>query len=221
MNEFLRLIEIMIWPSIILVIIGWFRGTLIEFLKPSTDGQSSLKISMSGIEINKIVKSASSATIAAMKSSEKDDLNDHQTREESIIKDIENSFYDINMSKKDYKNFRILWVDDNPYNNNFLIKSFMDLGMEVQIAFDTNMAIEIFKMMNFNIIITDMDRPPEVLAGLNLIEKIREINQEIEIAIFANYWARKNHGKEKLYRVQFISHESSKLFFYVLKCLKA
>ncbi len=83
----------------------------------------------------------------------------------------------------------ILWVDDNPINNAFLIDSLKYQGVQVTNALSTQEGLEHFNRGSFDCIITDLSRKEGGLiankqAGFELIRAIREQNQEIPIYIY-------------------------------------
>ena len=59
---------------------------------------------------------------------------------------------------------RLLWVDDRPRNNSFLVASLQDRGVQVDIAVSTAGALEALKQARYDAVISDMGarkvRPP-------------------------------------------------------------
>jgi CheY-like chemotaxis protein len=83
----------------------------------------------------------------------------------------------------------ILWVDDKPVNNAFLIDSFKYQGVQVTNALNTQEGLEHFSRGAFDCIITDISRNEGGLvanrqAGFELIRAIRERDSEIPIYIY-------------------------------------
>ena len=95
---------------------------------------------------------------------------------------------------------RILWVDDNPDNNAFVIASLEEQGIEVIQALSTAQAMQILVSsgLSFNVIISDMGRTEEGEyrhnAGILLIKAIREAGITLPIFVFtftASYLVRR------------------------------
>ena len=86
------------------------------------------------------------------------------------------------------KTFSILWFDDFPSNNAFLIEQFQNEGLDIQLALSTAEGMSKFQSGDFNLIITDLDRTEGGIdnrfAGLDLIKKVRTQNQNIPILVY-------------------------------------
>src|SRR5579875_2316113 len=68
---------------------------------------------------------------------------------------------------------RILWVDDHPSNNRRLVESFERTGILVDLATDTDQALERIALRPYTAIISDMGRPPDMQAGYTLLDRLR------------------------------------------------
>lgn len=92
----------------------------------------------------------------------------------------------------------ILWVDDQPKNNSYLIASLEQMGVRVQIARSTEEGLQYFASEKYDRVISDMGRPEGGRAGIDLLKKIREFDQEVPYYIFAGRWAERNLRDEAL-----------------------
>ncbi len=95
-------------------------------------------------------------------------------------------------------NKRILWVDDNPKNNSFIVASLEERGARVDTALSTTEAIAKFKKLRYDIVLSDMGRPEGDKAGLDLTSKIKSISPKTPIFIFCGSWAARNLREEAL-----------------------
>lgn len=93
---------------------------------------------------------------------------------------------------------RILWVDDNPKNNSFLIASLEERGVRVDTALSTDEGILKFKQIQYDIVLSDMGRPESERAGIDLAKKIKSISPKTPMYIFCGSWAARNLRKEAL-----------------------
>lgn len=93
---------------------------------------------------------------------------------------------------------RILWVDDRPRNNSYLVANLEEQGHVIDIALDTGEGMEKFQAQEYDIVISDMGRPRDDKAGITLTKQIRKINQSIPIFIFCGGWASTNLKEEAL-----------------------
>ena len=81
----------------------------------------------------------------------------------------------------------ILWVDDRPSNNAYLIAAFRELGMRVDTALSTDEAMRYLRSgSSYDAIITDMGRPPDARAGYTLLKELREQKSDVPVIIFAS-----------------------------------
>lgn len=120
--------------------------------------------------------------------------NDIQSKLSKLEKDLaagkkitlKNTFSTVSSSR------RILWVDDNPRNNSFLVAYLQEEGHVVDIALDTKSGIKQFQSQSYDIVISDMGRPEDERAGITLVKKLKQIKENIPFFIFCGNWAAKN-----------------------------
>lgn len=67
----------------------------------------------------------------------------------------------------------ILWVDDTPRNNSYLVKILRHRGMMIDLAISTHEALERLRTKSYDIVISDMSRPEGMTAGLDLLTRVR------------------------------------------------
>ena len=68
---------------------------------------------------------------------------------------------------------RILWVDDHPKNNSFLIASLEERGVRVDQALSTDAALARLGQQSYDIVISDMQRPEGAKAGIDLARQVQ------------------------------------------------
>lgn len=95
-------------------------------------------------------------------------------------------------------NKRILWVDDRPKNNSYLVALLEERGARVDIAMSTEKALEKLKKTQYDIAITDVDRPEGERAGIDLTKIIKTLIPNMPIYIFCGSWAARNLREEAL-----------------------
>jgi len=93
---------------------------------------------------------------------------------------------------------RILWVDDLPKNNSFLVASLEERGAKVDVAVSTQDGIEKFKAIPYDIVVSDMGRPESDKAGIDLAKRIHKLNPHVPFFIFCGGWAARNLREEAL-----------------------
>jgi CheY-like chemotaxis protein len=96
----------------------------------------------------------------------------------------------------------ILWVDDNPKNNAFLIANLSELGIEVDTALSTSEALSKFESKKYDRVISDMGRKEpgkyNQTAGLYLTKQLRAIDKKVPILIYCSSRAAQEFRSEAL-----------------------
>jgi CheY-like chemotaxis protein len=93
-------------------------------------------------------------------------------------------------------NKRILWVDDDPKYNSFVIAGLEDRGVTVITELSTDAALSKIEREAFDIIISDMGRPEGEHAGLDLAKKLKGLGVATPVYIFCGPWAAKNLSEQ-------------------------
>lgn len=84
---------------------------------------------------------------------------------------------------------RVLWVDDRPRNNSFLVASLQDRGVQVDIALSTTEGLEALKQARYDAVISDMGRPEGETAGIDLALKMKTAAPGVPVFIYCGKWA--------------------------------
>jgi CheY-like chemotaxis protein len=79
----------------------------------------------------------------------------------------------------------ILWVDDRPDNNFYEREALNRYGIEFELATSTETALNILSNSKFDVIISDMGRPPDSRAGYTLLKAVRERGDATPYFIYA------------------------------------
>lgn len=93
---------------------------------------------------------------------------------------------------------RILWVDDKPKNNSYLMATLEERGVRVDTALSTDEGVAQFKKMAYDIVVSDMGRPESEKAGIDLTRKIKLIRPDTPVYIFCGTWAARTLRAEAL-----------------------
>ena len=70
------------------------------------------------------------------------------------------------------RNAQLLWVDDKPPKTAYERKAFEAIGANIVFALDTDDALSKLSKRKFDVIISDMSRPPDEYAGYTLLSKL-------------------------------------------------
>jgi len=88
-------------------------------------------------------------------------------------------------SVREAKKATILWVDDNPSNNLNERRSLEALGATFVLATSTEDALDQMQRQPFQLVISDLGRPPDSMAGLTLLDKLRASGNSTPFIIYA------------------------------------
>jgi CheY-like chemotaxis protein len=86
-----------------------------------------------------------------------------------------------------YLGLTILWVDDNPDNNADIASRLTDAGAAVFKALDTKEALADSRLPQCDLVISDMSRHGNDVAGYELIRSLQASNPSVPVLIFAGY----------------------------------
>lgn len=208
MENFSKLIEstaTILWPIIVIIILVSFRKNIQALIKSGKSRKFSVKIGDMEVNmdelskqqgemikdlqsrINTIQKEMDAIKEPAVKAEGQSEL----PTTEAVAADAGATAFglDVDTDPFDDDISSILWVDDNPVNNAFLINSLKYQGVEVTNALTTQEGLDRFNRSSFDCIITDISRMEgspvtNKQAGFELIQAIREKNKDIPIYIY-------------------------------------
>lgn len=216
--EFWKAFSAMLWPIVALVIFLALRTKLLAFFN-----KDSISIKVAGMEI-------SVADVTKKMGADVADLQKHlaemETQIASLVRNNATGNSDPNRATAappelevevdpNIKSFRILWADDYPSNNAFLLEQFKTDGIDVVLALTTQEAINAFQNDRFDLIITDLGRREDGVsqpyAGLALIKEIRKLAREIPVLVYAGQRGMENMVKLKKAGANFVSQSAVEL----------
>ncbi len=79
----------------------------------------------------------------------------------------------------------ILWVDDNPANNELAVRALRKFGLNIEQARSTEAALALMQRRKFDLLISDMGRGADMRAGYGLLEAVRDSGSTVPFYIFA------------------------------------
>jgi CheY-like chemotaxis protein len=81
---------------------------------------------------------------------------------------------------------RVLWVDDRPSNNRYERTAMEALGIGIELSMSTDEAVDkIRRSRPYDLIISDLNRPPDSHAGYELLAKLRTAGDRTPCIIYA------------------------------------
>lgn len=189
------LLDVVIWPIVILYILLRYKSKFDEFAGNLTE----FTFKAAGVEAT--AKRKIEVAVALGAASAKSNLELGSSQENEITNEIE-ELIDERITARSIRKFesaRVLWVDDQPQNNDYELKTLQVLGVKVDICKSTEEAIEKISRVGYNVIISDMGRPPDQKAGYTLLDKLRASGNKIPFIIYAgsNLSDHKAQAKQK------------------------
>jgi CheY-like chemotaxis protein len=80
----------------------------------------------------------------------------------------------------------VLWVDDNPGNNELAVRALRKFPLEVEQVTSTDAALAALDRRSFDLIISDMGRGTDLRAGYGLLKKLRDRGSQVPFFIFSS-----------------------------------
>jgi CheY-like chemotaxis protein len=178
-----KLLNVLIWPGVLLFILIRFGRDLREFF--SSLGELSLK--GAGFEASLKRKQAevvAALSAAAASKSDGDTTRESVAKEAMIAADVVAEVVTPRAVRRASRS-TVLWVDDNPNNNNYERQALEALGVSFVLAISTDEALKKISRQRFDAIISDMGRPPDSRAGYTLLDKLRSSGDQTPFIIYA------------------------------------
>jgi CheY-like chemotaxis protein len=79
----------------------------------------------------------------------------------------------------------VLWVDDNPANNELAVRALRKFGLDIEQVSSTEAAVSAMERRKFGLVISDMGRGSDMQAGYGLLKLLRDSGSKAPFFIFA------------------------------------
>jgi CheY-like chemotaxis protein len=189
-KEFWTSITSLAWPAIALFALYQFKPILESILK-----RENMTIKIAGMEISvrDAAENLGKQITDIQERMSKIETNGSQLNPAKSIEPLP-----ISIQQKGSKN-HLLWVDDYPSNNAFLIDKMRENGIEVTLSLSTADALRKIENNSFDAVITDLGRKEDggenPFAGLDLIKGLSSKATELPILVFAGHRGLENESK--------------------------
>lgn len=212
------LLSVLVWPLLIFFILIRFAPALREFF----NGLAELSFKGGGFEATAKRQQieATAALVAASVNREEDKKASPETtsqKAKEIAKVIENTIN--NRSIRRTHNANVLWVDDRPNNNIFERQSLEAVGISFTLATTTEEALDKIAQQRFDVIISDMGRPPDAQAGYTLLDQLRMSNNKTPYVIYASSNASEHKAEARRRGAIGSTNRATELFGYVVSSI--
>jgi CheY-like chemotaxis protein len=213
-----KLLGVIVWPALLAFLLVRFGPALKDFV--ASLGEFTFK--GGGFEATAKRKQAEAAAALVAASVARPDAN---TTPQSAARDAKEAASVVAQSV----NARVLrraseatalWVDDCPDNNIFERQSLEALGVSFELATSTEEALDKVAKRPFDVIISDMGRPPDPRAGYTLLDKLRASGDRTPFIIYAGSNAAEHKAEARRRGALGSTNRASELFEHVLAALQ-
>ncbi len=191
-NQWTKLLEIFIsffqaivWPLIVLLILFYLRNPLKKFLEDLIE----VTFKAGPIETTAKRKQVAAASLSAAMAHWQDQAPDNkQIPAAEKAKEIAQKVDQLMTPRtsRQLEGATALWVDDRPIFTTYERQGLEALGIQFTISKSTEDALEKLGRKTYDVIITDMSRPPDQHAGYTLLEKVKAMNISTPCIIYAS-----------------------------------
>lgn len=173
-----QLLGVFVWPAVLLIVIMQFRGPLTDLLTHAEQ----LILKAGGVEAS-ITRQREEAA-AALSAAVAGQTDSSSTEKPLNLQEIAAALPSPRAQQRIQGSY-VLWVDDRPGNNNFERQALEALGIRVDISTSTEDALNRIRWKPYDMIISDMGRPPDPRAGYTLLDQLRAQGDETPYVFYA------------------------------------
>ena len=174
-----QLVGVLIWPAVLVFFLIRFRHSLADFL--GNLGEFSFKAP--GLEASakrQQVEAAAALGAAIATRAPAEGAPATATDPRDVVEALPTP-----RSQRRLQGKRILWVDDRPENNHFERQALEALGVRIDLSTSTEEALQKNKQRSYDLIISDMGRPPDARAGYTFLDELRRTGDKTPFIIYA------------------------------------
>jgi CheY-like chemotaxis protein len=217
LNAISKLLGILVWPALALFALVRYGSSLKEFV--AHIGEFTLKGAGFEASAKRMQAEATAALVAATVARPQEGTNpettarDAQAAANAVVESI------TPRSIRRAGRATVLWVDDRPENNNYERQALEALGINFVISTSTDDAITKLQKQKFDVVISDMGRPPDQRAGYTLLDQMRKSKDETPFVIYASSRAPEHVAEARAHGAIGCTNRPNELFEYVVTAL--
>ena len=210
-----QLVQALVWPAFAVFLVLKFHRPLTAYVEKL--GQASVKLPGFELSLSQVAASAAAAGAVVAKQAASED----QPVPEDTYRKIAAAFAQPAAPNQRPINQRsILWVDDNPQGNAGLANAFRTLGVNVVNATSTDEAERAVAASHFDLIISDMSRPPDPEAGKTLVAALKKRGVTTPVIIYAARWAAQHREEAASFGVRAITNDPGEVYSVAMTALQ-
>jgi CheY-like chemotaxis protein len=204
-----KLLGVVVWPAVVVFALVRFGSGIREFI--ATMGEFSLKAAGLDVSAKRKQVEAAAALGAAIQERTPSDATASDARIAAKIATPQ-------MIRR-AERATVLWVDDRPRNNSYERQALEAVGITFVLATSTDEALKELRRRFFNVIISDMGRPPDAQAGYTLLDRLRAEGNQTPFIIYAGSRALEHVAESRRHGADGCTNRPDELFEMVLSAL--
>jgi CheY-like chemotaxis protein len=211
------------WPLLVLFVILYFGAPLKKFL--SDIGEFTFKAGASGLEATakrqqiEVAAFLGAANVSKASDSSEQKLPSDRDRGREIANVVSQAIKPKGIRR--LAEASVLWVDDNPSNNFYERKALEALGIRFTISTSTDDALEKLNAYKYDVVISDMGRPPDKQAGYILLAEKQKLGDTTPYIIYAGSNAPEHKAEARQKGAIGTTNNPQELFQLVLGAIQA
>ncbi len=224
---FISLLQVLVWPIVIFGILFFFRQPLRKFLDSIVEVNFKAGPIETSARRDKIIELSTSLGAATAHWS--DVISGEQAapgvapmpdieRTKKLAQTISELMTPSTAERMERAT--ILWVDDRPANNTYERQALEALGVQITISKSTEDALDRLQRKSYDVILSDMSRPPDPQAGYTLLSKLKEMQITTPYIIYAGSKRPEHVAKAKAMGAFGTTNDPQELLELVIEAVK-
>jgi CheY-like chemotaxis protein len=219
--EILKLI--LSWPTIILITFVWILLRFERSIKKFLENLGEVSLKAGGVEASaKRHQIEAAASLGAASAFHQMSVTDeHALPAEVSLDAVAQVLSDAiePTTARRLASASVLWVDDRPENNVYERKSLEALGVHFEMSTSTEDALKKIRQNDFDLVISDMGRPPDDKAGYTLLDRLRSLGNKIPFIIYAGSRAQEHRDEAIRHGAMGCTNSPQELFELVITAI--
>jgi CheY-like chemotaxis protein len=179
-----ELLGVLLWPAIILYVLKRFSKPLSEFFSNLSElsfKAPGMEATLKGKQVEAAAAIGAAVAVRTMDGSPPEATLNAAKAAASAVTDAITP-----RTMRRLEGATVLWVDDQPANNQYERQALEALGMRIVLSTSTDDALLKTQQRAFDAIISDMGRPPDARAGYTLLDALRARGDQTPFIIYAS-----------------------------------
>ena len=211
-----KFLGVLVWPAVLVFVLIRFGSSLRDFI--ASMGEFSLKGAGFEASAKRKQEAAAALAAAAVSHPESGAAPEATAKDAWAAAQVVAEIVTPRMIRRAGR-ATVLWVDDRPSNNIHERQALEALGVSFLLATSTGEALEKLKRQSLDVIISDMDRPPDQQAGYTLLDKLRANGNQTPVIIYAGSRAPEHRAEARRRGAVGCTNRPDELFEMVLSAL--